>query len=88
VLLIVVHFGLTLVNETILLPEYSCSITVGFSWVVTRFNTRQTREAATAGLSAFMIDLNQVTGAISNATAKSLILWDEFGKGCAIDFKQ
>jgi hypothetical protein len=72
------------------LPEYSCSITVAFAWVlVTRFNaTRQTREAATAGLSAFMIDLNQVTGAISNATAKSLILWDEFGKGCVFDFKR
>jgi hypothetical protein len=29
-----------------------------------------------------------VTGAISNATAKSLILWDEFGKGCVFDFKR
>jgi MutS domain V len=33
--------------------------------------------------SAFMIDLNQVSLALRNATARSLILLDEFGKGTA-----
>ena len=28
-----------------------------------------------------MMDLNQVTEAIHNATTKSLVIWDEFGKG-------
>ena len=31
--------------------------------------------------SAFMIDLNQVSLALRNATARSLIVLDEFGKG-------
>jgi hypothetical protein len=33
--------------------------------------------------SAFMIDLNQVSLALRNATPRSLILLDEFGKGTA-----
>lgn len=31
--------------------------------------------------SAFMIDLNQVSLALRNATSRSLVLLDEFGKG-------
>ena len=33
--------------------------------------------------SSFMIDLNQVSLALRNSTARSLILLDEFGKGTA-----
>ena len=50
--------------------------------LVDRIFTRiQSRETATAGLSAFMMDLNQVTDAVHNATTNSLVIWDEFGKG-------
>lgn len=50
--------------------------------IVDRIFTRiQSRETATAGLSAFMMDLNQVTDAVHNATTNSLVIWDEFGKG-------
>ena len=33
------------------------------------------------GLSAFMIDLNQVAAALNGATERSLVILDEFGKG-------
>jgi DNA mismatch repair protein MSH5 len=50
--------------------------------MVDRIFTRiQARETATAGLSAFMMDLNQVTDSVKNATSDSLVIWDEFGKG-------
>ncbi|KYO19006.1 mutS protein-like protein 5 [Alligator mississippiensis] len=39
------------------------------------------RESVSLGLSTFMIDLNQVAKAVNNATAWSLVLIDEFGKG-------
>ncbi|KFP70259.1 MutS protein 5, partial [Acanthisitta chloris] len=39
------------------------------------------RESVSVGLSTFMIDLNQVAKAVNNATEKSLVLIDEFGKG-------
>ncbi|KFV20075.1 MutS protein 5, partial [Tauraco erythrolophus] len=39
------------------------------------------RESVSVGLSTFMIDLNQVAKAVNNATEKSLVLVDEFGKG-------
>ncbi|XP_018416134.1 PREDICTED: mutS protein homolog 5 [Nanorana parkeri] len=45
------------------------------------FTRLQTRESVSLGLSTFMIDLNQVTRAVNNATVKSLVLIDEFGKG-------
>lgn len=31
-----------------------------------------------------MMDLNQVTNAIHNATTNSLVIWDEFGKGARL----
>ncbi|XP_029440186.1 mutS protein homolog 5 [Rhinatrema bivittatum] len=39
------------------------------------------RESVSLGLSTFMIDLNQVANAVNNATKRSLVLIDEFGKG-------
>ncbi|KAI0789758.1 DNA mismatch repair protein MutS [Abortiporus biennis] len=45
------------------------------------FTRIQTRESVSKVQSAFMIDLNQVSLALRNCTAKSLILLDEFGKG-------
>uniref|UniRef100_A0A8C2Y094 MutS protein homolog 5 n=1 Tax=Capra hircus TaxID=9925 RepID=A0A8C2Y094_CAPHI len=38
-------------------------------------------ESISLGLSTFMIDLNQVAKAVNNATERSLVLVDEFGKG-------
>ncbi|KAF8476686.1 DNA mismatch repair protein MutS [Russula ochroleuca] len=52
--------------------------------IVDKIFTRvQTRESVSKVQSAFMIDLNQVSLALRNATARSLILLDEFGKGTA-----
>ncbi|KAM8952755.1 mutS protein homolog 5 [Pelodytes ibericus] len=45
------------------------------------FTRIQTRESVSLGLSTFMIDLNQVARAVNNATERSLVLIDEFGKG-------
>ncbi|XP_071405160.1 mutS protein homolog 5-like isoform X1 [Pithys albifrons albifrons] len=39
------------------------------------------RESVSVGLSTFMIDLNQTAKAVNNATERSLVLIDEFGKG-------
>ncbi|PCH37347.1 hypothetical protein WOLCODRAFT_167438 [Wolfiporia cocos MD-104 SS10] len=50
--------------------------------IVDKIFTRiQTRESVSRVQSAFMIDLNQVSLALRNATERSLILLDEFGKG-------
>ncbi|KAI0052711.1 hypothetical protein FA95DRAFT_1664395 [Auriscalpium vulgare] len=50
--------------------------------IVDKIFTRvQTRESISKVQSAFMIDLNQVSLALRNSTARSLILLDEFGKG-------
>ncbi|EIN12874.1 hypothetical protein PUNSTDRAFT_111245 [Punctularia strigosozonata HHB-11173 SS5] len=50
--------------------------------IVDKIFTRiQTTESVSKVQSAFMIDLNQVSLALRNATARSLILLDEFGKG-------
>ncbi|EGO23820.1 hypothetical protein SERLADRAFT_450137 [Serpula lacrymans var. lacrymans S7.9] len=50
--------------------------------IVDKIFTRvQTRESVSKVQSAFMIDLNQVSLALRNCTARSLILLDEFGKG-------
>ncbi|CCM03560.1 uncharacterized protein FIBRA_05696 [Fibroporia radiculosa] len=50
--------------------------------IVDKIFTRiQTRESVSRVQSAFMIDLNQVSLALRSATARSLILLDEFGKG-------
>ncbi|KAG5894164.1 hypothetical protein JTB14_001860 [Gonioctena quinquepunctata] len=40
-----------------------------------------TTESAAVRLSAFMIDITQMTRALNNATSSSLILIDEFGRG-------
>ncbi|KAG7440868.1 uncharacterized protein BT62DRAFT_1080549 [Guyanagaster necrorhizus] len=50
--------------------------------VVDKIFTRiSTTESVSKVQSAFMIDLNQVSLALRNSTARSLILLDEFGKG-------
>ncbi|KAF7288536.1 DNA mismatch repair protein 5 [Mycena chlorophos] len=50
--------------------------------IVDKIFTRiSTRESVSKVQSAFMIDLNQVSLALRNATANSLVLLDEFGKG-------
>ncbi|KAF8631397.1 hypothetical protein AX15_002405 [Amanita polypyramis BW_CC] len=50
--------------------------------IVDKIFTRvSTRESVSKIQSAFMIDLNQVSFALRNCTARSLILLDEFGKG-------
>ncbi|KAJ8952812.1 hypothetical protein NQ318_008130 [Aromia moschata] len=41
----------------------------------------QATESVSVRLSAFMIDVTQVSQALNNATLSSLILMDEFGKG-------
>ncbi|KAI0276495.1 DNA mismatch repair protein MutS [Russula aff. rugulosa BPL654] len=52
--------------------------------IVDKIFTRvQTRESVSKVQSSFMIDLNQVSLALRNSTARSLILLDEFGKGTA-----
>ncbi|KAG1881991.1 DNA mismatch repair protein MutS [Suillus tomentosus] len=57
----------------------AASATLG---IVDKIFTRiQTRESVSKAQSAFMIDLNQVSLALRNCTANSLILLDEFGKG-------
>ncbi|XP_071074502.1 mutS protein homolog 5 isoform X1 [Dasypus novemcinctus] len=45
------------------------------------FTRIQSCESVSLGLSTFMIDLNQVAKAVNNATERSLVLIDEFGKG-------
>ncbi|GLB38388.1 putative ATPase domain of DNA mismatch repair MUTS family protein [Lyophyllum shimeji] len=50
--------------------------------IVDKIFTRiSTRESVSKVQSAFMIDLNQVSLALRNCTAHSLVLLDEFGKG-------
>ncbi|KZO96953.1 hypothetical protein CALVIDRAFT_514241 [Calocera viscosa TUFC12733] len=50
--------------------------------IVDKIFTRcQTRESVSKMQSAFMIDLAQVSLAIRNCTARSLLILDEFGKG-------
>ena len=44
----------------------------------------QTLESLELGLSAFMVDVNQMALAINSATSRSLVLVDEFGKVCYI----
>ncbi|KAI5479415.1 hypothetical protein MNV49_003559 [Pseudohyphozyma bogoriensis] len=46
--------------------------------ILTRISTRET---ISRGVSAFMIDLQQISFALRNATSRSLIVMDEFGKG-------
>ncbi|XP_072019479.1 mutS protein homolog 5-like [Amphiura filiformis] len=55
------------------------SATIGMmDGIYTRIHTQ---ESVSVGLSTFMIDLNQMGVALNNATSKSLVLLDEFGKG-------
>ncbi|KAF8158870.1 muts domain V-domain-containing protein [Mycena galopus ATCC 62051] len=59
-----------------LLPAESATL-----GIVDKIFTRiSTRESVSKVQSAFMIDLNQVSLALRNSTARSLILLDEFGK--------
>jgi DNA mismatch repair protein MSH5 len=41
------------------------------------------RESISTGLSSFMIDLQQIVNMLNNATGRSLLIIDEFGKGTA-----
>ena len=45
------------------------------------FTRMRTTESVSTNLSAFSVDLNQVSLAIRYATASSLVIIDEFGKG-------
>ncbi|KAI0260251.1 DNA mismatch repair protein MutS [Gloeopeniophorella convolvens] len=66
-------------KQTALIVLMAQSATLG---IIDKIFTRvQTRESVSKVQSAFMIDLNQVSLALRNATARSLILLDEFGKG-------
>uniref|UniRef100_A0A8H7NCI4 DNA mismatch repair protein MSH5 n=1 Tax=Bionectria ochroleuca TaxID=29856 RepID=A0A8H7NCI4_BIOOC len=59
------------------------SATIGLTdKILTRISTR---ESATRNESAFAIDLKQVVQATRNATERSLVLVDEFGKGTNSD---
>ncbi|XP_054159273.1 mutS protein homolog 5-like [Oppia nitens] len=50
--------------------------------IVDRIFTRlQTPESITSRLSTFVLDLNQLANATKNATKRSLVVIDEFGKG-------
>ena len=50
------------------------------------FSRIQTVDSVSLGLSAFTVDLDQVSTALNHATEKSLVLLDEFGKGtCDVD---
>ncbi|ORY59033.1 muts domain V-domain-containing protein [Leucosporidium creatinivorum] len=54
--------------------------------ITDRILTRvSTRESITRGSSAFMIDLQQISFALRNATARSLLIIDEYGKGTESD---
>jgi DNA mismatch repair protein MSH5 len=55
------------------------SATIGLTDKI--FTRVQTRESVGRIQSAFMIDLNQVATAIRNYTSRSLVLFDELGKG-------
>lgn len=50
--------------------------------ILTRISTRETVSRV---LSAFMIDLQQVSLALNLATNRSLLVIDEFGKGTEAD---
>jgi len=45
------------------------------------FTRMRTTESISTNLSAFSIDLNQVSAAVRYASARSLVILDEFGKG-------
>lgn len=56
--------------------------TIGmFDRIFTRIHSL---ESVSVGLSTFMIDINQITESLRNATDKSLVLVDEFGKGTSM----
>ncbi|CAE1267086.1 MSH5 [Acanthosepion pharaonis] len=49
---------------------------------VDRIFTRiKSQESVSVGLSTFMLDINQMSDALRNATSQSLVIVDEFGKG-------
>ena len=57
-------------------PAESATVPL-FDAIYTRI---QTLESLELGLSAFMVDVNQMALAINSATSRSLVLVDEFGK--------
>ena len=63
------------------IPAESACVPI-FDAIYTRI---QTVESMELGLSAFMVDLNQMAHAITTATPRSLVLVDEFGKVHVID---
>ncbi|KAI8986224.1 DNA mismatch repair protein MutS [Trametes punicea] len=74
---IVVCTGANACGKVVFVPAESARL-----GIVDKIFTRvQTRESVSRVQSAFMIDLNQVSLALRNSTAQSLILLDEFGKG-------
>lgn len=60
-------------------PAVSATVPV----VDTIYSRIQTVDSVALGLSAFTVDVNQMALALNNATDKSLVLVDEFGKGTA-----
>ena len=58
-------------------PAASATVPI-FDRIVTRI---QTLETLSLGLSAFAVDVNQMSLALRSASASSLVLVDEFGKG-------
>ncbi|KIM89101.1 hypothetical protein PILCRDRAFT_211886 [Piloderma croceum F 1598] len=81
---VVVCTGANACGKSVYLKQIGCfvpaeSATLG---IVDKIFTRiQTRESVSKAQSAFMIDLNQVSLALRNCTARSLVILDEFGKG-------
>ena len=59
------------------IPAESASIPL-FDSIFTRIRTLESLEL---GMSAFMVDVNQMAVATNSATSSSLVLIDEFGKG-------
>lgn len=47
------------------------------------YSRLRTLDSVTGGMSSFAIDLRQMSGGLKQATGRSLILIDEFGKGTA-----
>ena len=66
----------------LMLHELSADDRKRFGLFYTQICTRiKTVESVSLGLSAFMVDVNQMSLAMRAATARTLLLVDEFGKG-------
>ena len=60
-------------------PAASCKIPI-FDAIYTRIGAS---DDIVSGESTFMVEMNEVNNALSNATSKSLIIFDEIGRGTA-----